>query len=159
MSLLHRLIYRGNLRHKGLARITATDPITHQVIKRVERRNLVVNLGKYLAGDHLIGAVTGGLSYCSYGTSSTPPAAGNTKLTAEAGRKAMTTKSRTGAVVTFSTFFLSTECTADIKEVGWFGGVASSTPDSGTLFNHALLAYDNSAGNVDLTIELELTIS
>jgi hypothetical protein len=54
---------------------------------------------------------------------------------------------------------VAANCTYAIEEVGIFGDAASATPDSGTLFSHALLEEDNSAGANDLTFDYELTVS
>jgi len=85
---------------------------------------------------------------------------GDTTLTAEAARKAVTFKSRLVNVVTFSTFFTAGEAPYNIKEAGVFGhSTASVTPDSGVMFSHYLVDFNNSAGTYDITIEYVLTIS
>ena len=131
----------------------------HQ-ITRVTSDNLIVTSGKELVAKMLIDE-TGydtGLTYCAIGTGSTTPIASDTTLTAEAARKAITLKSRNGNEVTYSTYFLASEATYNIQEVGLFGhSTATITPDSGVLFNHALLSYDNSSGAVDLTIDIIVT--
>ena len=121
--------------------------------------NLVVTVGKGLAGDILIGEVSTGLTYHAIGTGTTTPAAGDTTLTTESNRLAVTSKTRAGNVITLSTFFVAAECTYNIKEAGIFGDQATGVADSGTLFCHYLQSYDNSGGSYDLTFDYDLTIS
>jgi len=125
---------------------------------QVESRNMLVSVGLGLAGDALIDAAVG-VTYHAFGTGSTAPVMGNTALGTEAGRKIWVTRTRSGAVVTFSVFYAAASCTYYIREVGSFGGAASATPGSGTLFNRALLDYDNSGGANDLTFDLTLTLA
>ncbi len=121
--------------------------------------NLVVSTGKGLVGDLLLDVESVGLTYHAIGTGTTAPAAGDTALDTEAARKLWTSKTRTGSVITYSVFYLASECAFDIKEVGVFGGsTASGIAESGVLFARLLQSYDNSAGLVDLTFEYELSI-
>ena len=122
-------------------------------------RNLIVSAGKELVGDFLIDQETTGLAWHAIGTGSTTPSVSDTQLQTEVKRKQWTTRDRSGNVLTLSVFYTSAECTYNLQEAGAFGGAgASSTPNSGTLFSRYLQAYDNSAGNVDLTFDYTLTI-
>ncbi len=145
---------------KGHWRLTARHIKTGEVIVK-EGENLIVSAGKALVGDMLkdTAGYDTGLTYQAIGTNNTAPALGNTTLTAEAARKAITSKSRVANVVTYSTFFTAGESTYNIKEAGIFGhSTASVTPDSGILFSHWLAAFDNSGGLYDLTFDYVLTI-
>ena len=127
---------------------------------RVESHNMIVTLGLGLVADFLVDVVDAGVTYHAFGTGSVAPVMGNTALGTEAGRKLWTTRSRSGAVVSFSVFYAAASCTFYIREVGAFGGAAASaTPGSGTLFNRALLDYDNSGGANDLTFDLTVTLA
>ena len=131
----------------------------HQ-IAQVTSENLIVTSGKELVAKMLMdeSGYDTGLTYCAIGTGSITPLASDTTLTTEVERKAITLKSRSSNEVTYSTYFLASEATYNIQEVGLFGhSTATATPDSGVLFNHALLAYDNSSGAVDLTIDVIIT--
>ena len=121
--------------------------------------NLITTLGKGLVCDNLISVVTSGLHYHAIGTGTTAAAIADIKLETEVTRKEVTSRTRVGNVITLSTFYLAAQATYNIKEVGIFGGGATAAADSGTLFSHALLSYDNSAGLYDLTFDYELTIS
>lgn len=146
----------------GLIRITATDPLTGAVVEVVESHNIIPTVGKQAIGDALIDAAAQfdtGITYCAIGTDSTTPVLSDTALGTESARKAITTKTRSSNTLTFSTFFTAAECTYAIEEVGLFGtSTASASADSGVLFGHALLSYDNSGGAVDLTIDYLLRI-
>ena len=147
---------------KGNAKLIASDPLTGAVIGGAENHNLVVNLAKSLIAAMLLGesGYDTGLTYCAIGTGATTPALTDTKLTTEAGtRQVITKKSRTVNVIELRTFFAAANSSISIKEAGIFGhSTASATPDSGVLFCHSLLTYDNSAGGADITIVWALTI-
>lgn len=150
-----------SLQIKGVVRLTAQHKITGEQII-MENRNVVCTVGKYQVLDMLID-VTGydtGITYQAIGTDNTTPAAGDTTLGSEQERKVFTDKSRSGLTITFSTFFTAAESTYDIQEVGIFGhSTATASADSGILFAHALLDFDNSGGNYDLTIEWSISIT
>jgi len=147
----HGLSYDDARRH-GVCEIRA----------RVERHNLVVTTGKELMCQMLIddSGYDTGLTYCAIGSDSTSPAVGQTTLVTEENRKLITSKSCTTNVITLSTFFTSAESNYAIEEVGIFGhSTASSSADSGVMFNRVLLSYDNSgASPLDLTIDVEITV-
>lgn len=144
----------------GRWKLTARNIYTGELIVK-EGQNLIVSTGKALVGDMLIdeSGYDTGLTYCAIGTDDTAPAAGDTTLGAEAARKAITSKSRAGNILTLSTFFAAGECTYAIEEAGIFGhSTASVTPDSGVLFSHWLVEFDNSGGSYDLTFDYVLTL-
>jgi len=77
----------------------------------------------------------------------------------EASRKAATSRSRSVNEITITTFFTAGESTYAIEEAGIFGhSTASVTPDSGIIFSHWLVSFDNSGGVYDITISYILTI-
>jgi len=118
----------------------------------------VVTIGKQLVGDLMIGAVSTGLTYHAIGTGTTTPALTDTKLASEVARKSITLKTRTGLTLSLSTFFTAANCSFNLQEGGVFGGAASDAIDSGTLFSHFLQAYDNSAGEHDLSFEYNVEV-
>jgi hypothetical protein len=151
---------QDGLKLYGRWRMVARHRLTGEKIVS-EGRNLIVTTGPELLCEMLIDT-TGydtGLTYCALGTDNTAPAISDVALGAEVARKAVTSKSRTGNEITFSTFFTAAECTANIKEAGMFGhSTASATPDSGVLFSHWLVSFDNSGGLYDLTFDYILII-
>lgn len=152
------------LKFKGRAILTATDPKTGKVVAVVKSKNIVCTVGKYHVGDMLIDRSTPveyntGLTYCTIGTNAAAVGAGDVALTAEAARKHITSRTRAANVITLATFFTALESKYAIEEAGIFGhSTASATPGSGTIFNHYLVSYDNSAGNYDITIDVIITI-
>lgn len=129
------------------------------LVSRHAGPNLIVASGKGLVADLLIDEVAGGLTYHAIGTSSQAPAAGQQILSSEVARKAYTLRTRSGNVATFSVFYLASESSYHIREVGQFGGPgASLTPSSGVLFSRLLQTLDNSGGEYDLTFDYDLTI-
>lgn len=148
---------------KGEARLTVTDPKTGRIIKVIKSKNLIVTVGKQFIGDMLIDKDAGhdiGLTYQALGTNDTAPATGQTTLVAEAKRKAITSKSCSGTVMTLSTFFTASESDIFVKEAGVFGHASATvTLNTGKMLSRWLVSYDNSAGNYDLTFDWVLTIS
>ena len=144
----------------GCWKLVAHNPKTGETITK-EGHNLIVTLGPTLIGDMLIDE-TGydtGLTYCAIGTEATAPVIADTVLGTEAARKAITSKTRTLNEITLATFFTAAQSTFNIKEAGIFGhSTASAAADSGVLFSHWLVSYDNSGGLYDLTFTWILTI-
>ena len=130
------------------------------LVDELRMNNIVVAIGKNLAAKWAIDSEAVGVTYYAIGTGITPPAAGDTQLGTEVERKLFATRTTTGGVATFSAYFPKADCTYFIKEVGAFGGASASlTANSGILTSHAALNYDNSAGAVDLTFDLDLTFA
>ncbi len=153
---------KDTLRITGRVKLTVSDPKTGRVVAQIKTKNLICTVGKQLVGDMLIdlAGYDTGLTYCAIGTSTTAPTIADIVLGAEAARKAITSKARVGNDITFSTFFPSGDCTFDIQECGIFGhSTAGAGADTGVLFAHALIAYDNGAGSYDLTFDWTITIS
>jgi hypothetical protein len=117
--------------------------------------NLVVNNGLGLMTSLLIGE-SSPLSYHAIGTGTTTPVSTDTELTTEVSRRPITYKISSGTTVILQTYFLAALSTYNLKEGGIYGGDASDTADSGTLFSHYLLEFDNSAGLSDLIFLYEV---
>jgi len=153
---------KGMLQLEGHATLTVTDPKTGKVIKRITTHNLIVSVGKYYLGDMLIDKDAGhdtGLTYTAIGTDNTAPVIADTTLGSEQNRKQITSRTRNAKEITLSTFFTAAESTYNIKEAGIFGhSTATGSADSGKLFAHWLVSYDNSGGNYDMTFDYVLTI-
>lgn len=152
--------HQDTLKITGKWKLTARNPKTGETIVK-EGKNLIVSVGKYLLGDMLIDApgYDTGLTYQAIGTDNTAPVIGDTVLGTEVARKAITSKTRALNVITLSTFFTAGESTFNIKEAGVFGhSTASAAPDSGILFNHYLVAFDNTGGLYDLTFDAVFTL-
>jgi len=146
-------------------RLTAYHKGTKDIAKVIEGKNLIVTVGKQLVGDMLIdeSGYDTGLTYCALGANNTAPAVGQTQLVDEGGgaamRKAITSKSRAGAVITLATFFTAGESTLAVLEAGIFGhSTAGAVENSGIMFSRWLVSFDNSGGLYDLTITYVLTL-
>lgn len=77
--------------------------------------------------------------YLAWGTGTTPEAAGDVQLEAEAGRKAVSARDvgALGEAIT-DTFLGTDDAVGDIEEWGWFGGDATSAANSGRLISRWL---------------------
>ena len=120
--------------------------------------NTITLVGKELVSDFVIGVSVNGLTYCAIGTDNAAPTDGDTQLGAELYRQIWDTRTRINNGITLSVLMAGANCTGHILEGGVFGGVASGTPNSGTLFSHFLQDYDNSVSAFDLTFEYLLTV-
>jgi hypothetical protein len=120
--------------------------------------NMIVNAGLALTAKWGIDEDSTGLTWHAIGVGTNAPAAGNTGLQSESKRLAFTSRERSAGLLTLTAFYLASESTYHIRELGVFGGAAAgSTPGSGTLFSRALYDVDNSGGTNDLTFTYELT--
>lgn len=149
------------MRYKGHIRLLRAD--TRELL--AEADNLVVDTGLSLALQCLTPGGDGNplslpLTYCAIGTGTTTPAHTDTTLTTESARAQITLGAVVAADSTIQTFMPSAIAGIHIKEVGLFGGAtASETADSGTLFSHALLDYDNSVNLFDLVVTWVISAS
>lgn len=147
---------------EGTYRVRFTDRKTGALIKEIIGKQLIVTSGKALVGDILIGR-TGydtGLTVCALGTGTTAPALTDTTLETEVARKLITSRTRTGTMLTFTTYFAYSECTFNISEAAIFGHstAAVETLDSGEMFSRWLLSFDNSSGDADVTVDYMLPV-
>jgi hypothetical protein len=144
------------LKEHGL--IQLRDARTGKVLAEAE--NLMVTSAMTLLAALLAG-IPGVLpvSYLGIGTGTTTPVVGDTQLTAEYARAPVTSTSALAGAATIQTFFIRTASAVHIKELGLFGGAVTGAANSGTMFAHALLDYDNSAGTTDLVITWSPTLA
>lgn len=120
--------------------------------------NIIVTDGLNLISQRLIGVGVADLTWHAIGTGPTAAFPSDHVLATEVKRLAFASRSVTINITTLSVFYWAAEATFYIRELGTFGGAATSTPGSGTLFSRALYGYDNSAGLVDLTFDYEITL-
>jgi hypothetical protein len=105
---------------KGRVRATVQDVETGRILQIVETRNLVVTAGKELVAQILNEEAVAVPNFCAVGSGTTTPAATDTALEAEIGRLEVTQRSRSGNVLTYSTFFSAADCNGDWNEAGLF---------------------------------------
>lgn len=122
--------------------------------------NLVVTAGKVLVAQMMAedSGYDTGLTYCEVGTNTTTPSLTDTNIGTVTKRNAITAYRRTSNRVQFRTFFAAGDITAYLKAIGLYGhSTATSTNQTGELFNHAKIDFDNSSGAKDLTAVIEVT--
>lgn len=137
--------------------VTIRNADTGEII--TENDNMVVGLGRQAILGLMAGTVTDGVSYIALGTSSTAPNDNDIKLGAEACRSQMIEKTVSGDQLIMSAFFNggASGVASVFQEAGIFGGNATGTADSGTLYCHTLISFDNqSAQNITATWTLTL---
>lgn len=144
----------------GRLELILRDAKTGRIKAREIYKNLFVTTGKEAVARGISGNITsnnGQITYCAVGTSTTSPALGNTTLVAEIARKQISTRSSSGAVATFRTFFNQSEANGVLKEAGLFGEGASATTDSGTLFARTSINRTKSSSDT-LTLSWTVTV-
>ncbi len=148
-----------SLKLYGRWKIAARHIYTGELITK-HGDNLIVDAGNELICQMLIDVATydTGLTYQAIGTDNTAPAVTDTVLGTEAARKAVTSKTRVDNEITIATFMTAGESTFAIEEAGIFGHDATGAADSGTLFSHWLVSFDNSGGLYDVTLSYILTV-
>lgn len=129
--------------------------LIHEDIKH----NLIVTIGRYLVADWSIAQNVQGLTWHAIGTGTTAPAITDTTLQTETARQIFVVKTRSFNIATFDAFYTAAQSNYNIKEAGVFGGIASVTANSGTLFSHYAQNYNNTVSQADLTFEYTLTIT
>jgi len=135
---------------------------SHQpiLLSRVDAPNLIVNLGLNAARDMLAGDVTDlTIRYMAWGSSSATPAAGNTTLGSEDGRKAITSRAAgvTGVMVT-SVYLAIDDANGVLEELGWFASpTATATTDSGIMIARALYPGGAETKAADEAITIDRT--
>jgi hypothetical protein len=144
-----------NITVKGHVQIRTTDG---EIL--AERDNLVVTNARVL-----LAAATAGnsgyqvISYCAIGTGTTTPAITNVTLTSEVSRQPTSLSGASGVTATIQTLFPAALSSFSIKELGLFGGAATSVSGSGLMFSHTLLTYNNASGPKDLIITWTISYS
>jgi hypothetical protein len=102
------------------------------------------NVGLNLKRDGDSGAANPKITYVSLGTGTTAPTSSDTKLVAEVFRKKVTsyTNGSTGEI--FVSLYLAPgeAVNVDIEEIGFFGGNATNTPNSGVMLARGLFSHN-----------------
>ena len=108
-------------------------------VEVIEVENLIVSAGRNAARD-AFRQVDIGIRYMAWGTGVTAPAATQTTLVTETGRKAVTSQT-TGAtgVLTTTTYLSATDANGTLAELGWFAGTgATATAGTGIMMARVL---------------------
>lgn len=102
----------------------------------VEESNLIVTTGIAAIVDQLVASPSlGKPTHMAIGTGGTSPAAGQTALTTELDRNALTSKNRSGAVLTMVGDWAAGDGTGAITEAGVFDASSSGNMHSRVLFS------------------------
>lgn len=119
--------------------------------------NLVVTRGKQHIADQLSSAPNdAAMGWMAVGTGSTAPAAGDTLLGAEIDRNALTSRTDSGAVVTYVGDWAAGDATnAAIAEAGIFGVVTANT---GPMLARATFTAINKGASDTLKITWTVTV-
>lgn len=100
----------------------------------------------------------GKITYCAVGTGAGTPAVSDTLMFAELFRKLISVVSYNSNVVTFTTFYNTSEANGVLTELGLFGDSANGTGNSGTMYAHTSITKTKTI-NDTLTIEWSLILN
>jgi hypothetical protein len=126
-----------------------------QIKQERQLHNLIVTTGRDAIVEQLVGSpAIDTPSHMAVGTSGTAPAAGNTALGGELDRQALTSKTRSGNVLTMVGDFGAGDGTGAIQEAGIFNAASS-----GTLYARAVFSTINKGADDSLEITWDLTLS
>lgn len=92
----------------------------NNIKQHIECKNLVVSVGKSWIASRMINASSPTMSHMGVGTSAVVPSAGNTSLSAQVARVALTNTTRTTNQITYSAFFPAGIGTGSLTEAGIF---------------------------------------
>jgi hypothetical protein len=145
---------------EGACTLILRDGATGKIKDVTFIKNTFVTSGKNSIASRLSGTDTSGkgtITYCALGTSSVAPTLADTHLGTEIFRKLISTRSVSGKVATYQTFFTISEANGTLREAGLFGDDASGTPDTGTLFSKLAINRVKSASDT-LTLSWDITV-
>jgi hypothetical protein len=127
---------------------------TGQVKDSREVDNLIVTTGRNMIVDRLLAAPTLGVpTHMAVGTGTTAEAVGQTALTTESARVALTTKTRSGNVLTLVGDYAAGVATAALTEAGVFDAASA-----GNMHSRVVFAAINKGANDTLKITWTWTI-
>lgn len=137
------------------------DAATGKLKSRDIIKNMVVTAGKQSIARLLSGDTTNGngvITFAAVGTGTALPTAGDIKLQTELTRKQVSIRNIIGKIASFKTFFNQDEANGVLREIGLFGGLATTTSDSGTLFARLNISRTKSS-NDTLSIEHQIALN
>lgn len=123
--------------------------------QREQEHNLVVTTGLNHIADQLSASPGGGaMSHMGVGTGGGAAAAGDTALTTENDRNALTSRTDSGAIVTYVGTWSAGDATAALTEAGIFNAGAA-----GTMLARVLFSVINKGASDTLVITWTVTFS
>ena len=121
----------------------------------------ITNDGLNLIRDGLKGASNPLIKYVALGTSSTAPTAADHTLGAETFRKAVSsyTNGASNGEILINMYLAPGDAVGNnIQEVGFFGGNATSTANSGVLLAHGLYVHNPKTAVESIQFQLDFTV-
>lgn len=159
MAIKHKRIGfdAGTFSITGKIKMTFENVHTGEV-RESEYDNLVTTVAKNMIASRLSGAGNdSNITFGAVGTGVTPPAIGDTTLDTELARTSLALTSATGSVVTTTAFFGTPDANGTLTEYALFGEAATSTADTGTMFNHVTIS-ETKTNSETLTVQATITI-
>ena len=136
-------VFRGHVGWAGFVGVSVYRD--GQLVDRTEIRNLITDTGLNLLRDALRGEVGDAqIKYVAWGDDTTGPAAGDSVLGNEEGRRQITRRSILGGagVLQTTAIIASIEGNGQIEELGFFAGTdATAAADSGVLVARVLYSH------------------
>ncbi|MHB1334525.1 MAG: hypothetical protein ACYCXQ_01025 [Candidatus Humimicrobiaceae bacterium] len=124
-----------------------------------EYKNILTNLCFDFLCNKLIDSGSElGITYMAIGSGTTAASVTDIALVTETMRKVLTSRVKSAQTAIFSMYLSTTEGNGLIREIGLFGGLASSTPNSGTLFDR-LLINETKVNTETWTIEITFSFT
>lgn len=137
----------------GALKITLTDE-DGTVLEERNVDNVVTTVGKNGLADQVLASPTlGKPTHMAVGTGSTAETAADTALVTESARVALTSKTRSGNVITYVGTFPAGTGTAALAEAGIFDAASA-----GNMWHRVTFAVINKPATASLTITWTLTI-
>ena len=121
----------------------------------------ITNDGLNLIRDGLKAGNNPKITYVALGTSSTAPAAGDHTLGAEVFRKAVSsyTNGASNGEILINMYLAPGDTVGtNIQEVGFFGGAATSSANTGVLLAHGLYAHNPKTAVESIQFQLDFTV-
>lgn len=139
---------------KGNLKVTVRDAQSGEILDTQQFSNLTVTAGKELIAKLLNGESVAVPNFCAVGTGSTAIAAGDTTLEGEIGRLEVTYRSRSGAAITYSTFFGSGDCNGTWANTALFNADSGGSLLCAALFSSAISKDSAKTVTVDWTVTI-----
>ena len=144
---------------QGKWTLVLRDARTGRFVRRVTAHNVICSAGETKLAQFLNGEITSiAPIYGAVGTGGGTPRPADTALFSELARASATSQARSGTSVTFIFFFGTAQANGTITEAGLFL-VASATPGSGMLLNHATLGSNPKTSSLTATLQVQITFA
>ena len=130
------------------------------LVKQKVVHNIIPTVGRSVIAQRFANTTTytGVVNYGAVGSSNTAPVNGDTTLTTETFRKAISSAAYASNIAYLSNFYSASDFTGTVEEAGWFIDGTSSV-DTGQILSHFLTTTIAKAATETLTCESEITIS